>query len=137
VDSVQLFSPVDDPLFRFGTAGSFTELFASYQFNATNILIAPNSVYALAYNGSNQGLATWAFPNGYDTYGPLVSSTFQIELGYSLFDDDLYSNQVGDGTLVASTQLQYTPEPSTWLMLGTGIGLIALHRVRSRSSLSS
>src|SRR3982750_3593100 len=45
VDSVQLASPVDDPAFRFGPASNFTELFATFQFNASNILIAPNSTF--------------------------------------------------------------------------------------------
>ncbi len=137
VDSVQLFSLVDDPLFRFGPSSNFTELFATYQFNAANILIAPNSVYTLAYNGADQGLATWSFPDGFDTYGYLTSNVFQIQLGYSLFDDDVWTNQVGSGTLLADAQIQYTPEPSTWLMLGTGIGLISLRRVLSGRSRSS
>lgn len=136
VDSVQLFSLVDDPLYRFGPSSNFTELFATYQFNAANILIAPNSVYTLAYNGNDQGLATWNFPNGFGTYGYLASNIFQIELGYSLYDDDAYTTQGVSGTLYADAQIEYAPEPGTWLMLATGLGLIGL-RARSRRSLSS
>ena len=129
VDGVQLFSLVDTPVYRFGPSSNFTELFATYQFNAANILIGPNSVYTLAYNGSDQGLATWNFPVG-DAYGHLVSNVFQIQLSYSLFDDNAYTTQIGAGTLTADAQLEYTPEPSTWLLLGTGLGLIGLRRLR-------
>src|SRR5882724_6264380 len=91
VDSVQLGGPVDDPLFRFGPAGNFTELFASFQFASPNILIAPNSSYTLNYNGNDQGLATWAFPDG-SAYGNLISNVFQIQIDYSLYDDDAYGS---------------------------------------------
>ncbi len=138
VDSVQLASPVDDPLFRFGPASNFTELFASYQFNAASILIAPNSTYSLAYNGVDEGLAAWSFPDGYDTFGSLLSGPFQISVDYSLYDDDGYNVATLDGgnpvtgTVTASTQLQYTPEPRTWILLGTGL-LLAARSARKRS----
>jgi hypothetical protein len=138
VDSVQLASPVDDPFFRFGPALNFTELFATYQFNAPTILIAPNSTFSLAYDGAERGLATWAFPNGFDTYGLLSSNVFQIAVGYSLYDDDGYNAATlgGDftpviGTITAGAQLQYAPEPSSWLLLATGIGLLLYRRSRT------
>jgi hypothetical protein len=141
VDSVQLFSPVDDPLFRFGPASNFTELFATYQFNAPTILIGPNSVYSLAYNGSDQGLAAWAFPNGFGTYGALASNVFQIQIGYSLYDDDAYSNQTGSGTMLGDAQLQYDgasstiPEPATWLLTVSALAALGLRRRRGRDSI--
>jgi hypothetical protein len=141
VDSLQVFSPVDDPLFRFGPTGNFTELFATYQFNAPTILIAPNSTYTLGYNGADQGLATWAFPDGAGANGGLASNVFQIQLGYSLYDDDAYNtatldgdNNAVTGSILADAQLQFTggsaPEPSTWLLTLTPLALLGVRRLR-------
>jgi hypothetical protein len=141
VDSLQVFSPVDDPLFRFGSTGNFTELFATYQFNAANILITPNSTYTLDYNGADQGLATWTFPDGAGANGGLASNIFQIRLGYSLYDDDAYSiatldgdNNAITGAIFADAQLQFTdasaPEPSTWFLTVTPLALLGVRRLR-------
>ncbi len=136
IDSVQLFSLVDAPLFRFGTAANFTELFATYQFNAPTILIAPNSTYSLAYNGADQGLATWNFPNGFGTYGNLSSNVFQIQASYSLYADNAYGTPTLSGgapvtgTLVSNAQLQFAgpssvPEPAAWLLVAPALLLLA------------
>ena len=136
IDSVQLFSLVDAPLFRFGTAANFTELFATYQFNAPTILIAPNSTYALAYNGATQGLATWNLPNGFGTYGNLSSNIFQIQASYSLYADNAYGTPTLSGgvpvtgTLLADARLQFAgtssvPEPAAWTLVAPALLLLA------------
>jgi hypothetical protein len=137
VDSVQLYSPVDDPAFRFGPAGNFTDLFSTYQFNQPTILIAPDSTYSQAYNGSDQGLASWLFPDGTGVYDGLLSNVFQIEVNYSLYNDNAYASPTLDpnsqaltGSIFADAQLQFTaaavstsgtPEPSTWMLLASGL----------------
>ena len=140
VDSVQLFSLVDAPLFRFGTAANFTELFATYQFNSPTILIAPNSTYTLAYNGADQGLATWDFPNGFGTYGNLASNLFQIQATYSLYADNAYGTPTLSGgvpvtgNLLADARLQFAgtssvPEPASWILVAPAV-LLFLRKAR-------
>ena len=140
VDSIQLFSLVDAPLFRFGTAGNFTELFATYQFNSATILIGPNTTYTLAYNGSNQGLATWNMPNGFGTYGNLTSNIFQIQASYSLYVDNAYGTPTLSGglpvtgTLLANARLQFAgtssvPEPAAWILVAPAL-LLFIRKAR-------
>jgi len=132
IDSVQLFSLVDAPLFRFGTAANFTELFATFQFNAPTILIAPNSTYTLAYNGTDQGLATWNLPNGFGTYGNLASNIFQIQASYSLYADNAYGTPTLSGgspvigNLLTDARLQFAdtssvPEPTSWILVAPAL----------------
>ena len=145
VDSVQLAGTVDNPLFRFGSSSNFIELFATYQFNAPAILIAPNSIYTLAYNGADQGLAAWIFPDGAGSYGALASNRFQIQVGYALYDDDAYGNATLSGgvpvtgALLADAQLQYAPvaapvpEPASWLLLAVALALTGLRTLAARA----
>lgn len=76
-------------------------------------------------------------PDGFGGFGFLTSGTFPIAVGYSLYDDG-YSATTLDGgspivgTLTSDTQLQYAPEPSTWMLVAGGLGLVARRLCRLR-----
>ena len=138
VDSVQLFSPVDDPLFRFGPTSNFTDIFSVFQFSAPTILISPNSTFSQAYNAAaGQGLASWTFPANLTLPlpgGSLFSNVFQIQVSYSLWNDNAYNNPTVSGgvpvtgTMLASAQLRYVQEPATWMLIAPAVGIIAWRR---------
>src|SRR4051794_32847545 len=94
-------------------APTFRWTASSFQFNAPTILIAPTAIYDLPYNGTDEGLATWTFPDGFGTYGNVTSGVFQIQVGYSLYDDDAYNTPTLSGgipvtgTVLGNARLQF------------------------------